>query len=306
MGDIFKEYKEVISEQSNMNTRDIDIKSTEEILKLINSEDQKVADAVSKALPSIAKAVDIITEAFNNGGRLFYAGAGTSGRLGIVDASECPPTFGTDPDMVQGIIAGGEKAIVGYVEGAEDDEFLGAQDVEKYGINYRDVLVGISASGRAPYIRGAMRNAKQIGAKVIGISNNIASPMSQHTDVMIEVPVGPEAIYGSTRMKSGTAQKMVLNMLSTASMVKIGKVYDNFMVDMMPLNNKLISRAKRMIAMTTEASPEQVEKVFHESGGHVKTAIVMIKAGVRREEAEKLLKEAKGFVRGAIKIGECL
>jgi len=233
---------------------------------------------------------------------LFYFGAGTSGRLGILDASECPPTFGTPPDLVQGVIAGGDRAIREAVEGAEDNEALGASDVDRRGVTAGDVVCGIAASGRTPYVLGAMRRAREVGASVIGICNNERTPMRAIAGITIEAVAGPEVILGSTRMKAGTAQKLILNMLTTASMIRLGKVYDNLMVDLQPSNGKLVHRAKRMIRMATGADDTQVEAAYTAAGGHVKTAIVILLAGVNAERAKRLLEEAGGLTACAIRL----
>jgi N-acetylmuramic acid 6-phosphate etherase len=289
------------TEQRNEITRNLDQKSAEEILRLINKEDSMVPGVVAECIPDIANAVNTIVESFKGGGRLLYFGAGTSGRLGILDASECPPTFGTDPEQVQGIIAGGYDAIHRAVEGAEDSDDLGANDVDALQVNAADVVVGIAASGRTPYVLGAMKRAQELGATVIGIANNNDAAMKPYASIMIEAVVGPEVVLGSTRMKSGTAQKMILNMLTTTAMILSGKVYDNLMVDMLPSNIKLILRSKRLIQMATGADPDTVERVFEQSNGHVKTAIVMILAEVSLEEAIELLQASNGFVREAIR-----
>ncbi|MDF2725119.1 MAG: N-acetylmuramic acid 6-phosphate etherase [Paenibacillus sp.] len=291
---------ELTTEQLNERTKQIDRLQTEEIVKLINQEDRLIADALSSLTPQIAAAADMIIRSFQNGGRLFYIGAGTSGRLGILDASECPPTFGTNPAMVQGIIAGGFRAIKDAVEGAEDNPELGAADMNEHGVGPKDTVVGIAASGRTPYVIGAMKRAKALGASVIGLCNNHNTPMAAIADLIIEAVVGPEVILGSTRMKAGTAQKLVLNMLSTTAMIRIGKVYGNLMVDLQPTNEKLVYRAKRIIRMATQASEEVVDEMYRQADGHVKTAIVMILAGVDKEEAGKLLDQSGGFVREAI------
>ncbi|MBB6672134.1 N-acetylmuramic acid 6-phosphate etherase [Cohnella nanjingensis] len=292
------------TEQQNARTRHIERHSVEELLRLINEEDRSVADTVGAAIPAISEAVALIVEAFRKQGRLFYFGAGTSGRLGILDASECPPTYGTDPSMVQGIIAGGDTAIREAVEGAEDSYELGVHDVTTNGVQPNDIVVGIAASGRTPYVLGAMARAREIGATVIGISNNESSPMSDVAHLMIEAVVGPEVIMGSTRMKAGTAQKLILNMLTTASMIKVGKVYDNLMVDLQPSNDKLVDRAKRIIQLATQAPDSEVEAAYAAADGHVKTAIVMIRASVGRQEARQLLERADDFVSSAIDIAK--
>ncbi|MBX4146048.1 N-acetylmuramic acid 6-phosphate etherase [Paenibacillus sp. FSL W7-1279] len=291
---------QLTTEQPHENTQNIDQLSSEQIMILINSEDSLITDAIRELIPLIARAADLVVEAFQKGGRLFYIGAGTSGRIGILDASECPPTYGTDPSMVQGLIAGGFRAVKEAIEGAEDSEELGEQDINENGINEKDVVIGIAASGRTPYVLGAMRRAKERGAVVIGLCNNYESPMHQYADFVIEAVVGPEVIMGSTRMKAGTSQKLILNMLTTTAMIRIGKVYKNLMVDLNPSNNKLVHRAKRIITLATGASEDAVEKAYHEAGAHVKTAIVMLLANVSASEASKLLDGTSGFVRSAI------
>lgn len=288
------------TEQINERTRNIDQLDTEQIMRLIHAEDKLITDSIEPLIPKIAQAADFIVEAFKSGGRLFYVGAGTSGRLGILDASECPPTFGTPPSMVQGIIAGGFQAVKDAVEGAEDSEGWGASDMDQHEIGPQDVVVGIAASGRTPYVLGAMRRARERGATVIGLTNNYHTPMTAEADLMLEAVVGPEVILGSTRMKAGTAQKLILNMLTTSSMIRIGKVYDNLMVDLNPSNEKLVHRAKRIIQMATQAPEERVVEAYEASGGHVKTAIVMILANVDCDKARQLLDDNEGFVRQAI------
>lgn len=291
---------ELTTEQRNPNTTQIDRLSSEEIVRLIHAEDRLVTEAVGRILPQVAQAVDRIVVAFQRQGRLFYIGAGTSGRLGILDASECPPTYGTDPSMVQGIIAGGFQAVKDPVEGAEDSEELGAKDIDEHGVTDRDVVVGIAASGRTPYVLGAMKRAKEKQATVIGLCNNEHTPMAGIADLMLEAVAGPEVVLGSTRMKSGTAQKLILNMLTTASMIRIGKVYENLMVDVLPSNEKLVYRAKRIIGMATGAPEDVISEAYNESGRHVKTAIVMILAKTDRDGARELLERSGGFVRQAV------
>jgi N-acetylmuramic acid 6-phosphate etherase len=290
----------LITEQPNERTKQIDQLPTEQILTLINDEDRLIADAIRGLIPQLTQAVDRIVESFRKGGRLFYVGAGTSGRIGILDASECPPTYGTPPSMVQGIIAGGFQAIKDPVEGAEDSEELGASDIDKHGVDANDVVVGIAASGRTPYVLGAMKRAKELGAGVVAISNNYDTPMSALADIKLETVVGPEVVLGSTRMKAGTAQKLILNMLTTASMIRMGKVYGNLMVDLQPSNVKLVHRAKRIITMATGAGEDVVEKAFNEAGGQVKTAIVMILGEVDCHKATEALAATDGFVRKAL------
>lgn len=290
----------LVTEQINDKTSEIDSLSSLEIMELINNEDRLVAECIQGLLPQIAAAADYIVGAFQNGGRLFYIGAGTSGRIGILDASECPPTYGTDPAMVQGLIAGGFRAVKDPVEGAEDSEALGAADIDASGVGGQDVVVGIAASGRTPYVLGAMKRAAELGAVVIGLCNNPGTPMAGLGQLTIEAVVGPEVVMGSTRMKSGTAQKMILNMLTTTAMIRIGKVYRNLMVDLNPSNEKLVHRAKRIIGLATSASDEQIEVAYHGAEGHVKTAIIMILAAVDATEARQRLLDADGFVRGAL------
>jgi N-acetylmuramic acid 6-phosphate etherase len=290
----------LVTEQRNSKTVNIDQKSAIEIISLINAEDRGVAEAIQAIVPDIAKAADLITEALKSGGRLFFIGAGTSGRLGILEASECPPTFGISHDTVQAIMAGGNEAIHKAVEGTEDDAEMGAEDVGKYGIGPQDVLIGICASGRTPYVIGAIKRAGEIGAKVIGLSNNPNSVMREFVLIMLEAVVGPEVVTGSTRMKAGSAQKMVLNMLTTTTFIQLGKVYDNLMVDMTPTNEKLVTRAKRLIQLATGAADALVDQTFISSEGHVKTAIVMILARVDRERAILLLEQSNGYIRKAL------
>ncbi len=297
---VFEELKSLVTEASNPHTSDIDTKSTREILELINAEDAKVPEAVRKEIPYIEQAVELLVERFKAGGRLFYIGAGTSGRLGVLDASECPPTYGTDPDMVQGIIAGGYKALVRSQEGAEDIYENGARDLKERGFTQNDVACGIAASRRTPYVVGAIDYARSIGAKTIYVTCNPRSEMNIPVDVAICPVVGPEVVMGSTRMKAGTATKLVLNMLTTASMIRLGKVYGNMMVDLQMTSKKLEERSKRTVMMVTGVSYEEAERVLEQAGGHVKTALVMILAGVSAEEARDRLEKADGFVRKAI------
>jgi N-acetylmuramic acid 6-phosphate etherase len=293
---------QLTTEQPNEGARQIDRMSALEIVTLMNREDQKVPLAVAEVLPQIAQAVEMMTERLKGGGRIFYVGAGTSGRLGILDASECPPTFGTDPQLVQALIAGGAKAIVEAVEGAEDSEEMGGHDLLARGLTSQDVVVGITASGRSPYVVGALKAARSLGAGTVGLCNNGQSVIAAHVDVNIAVEVGPEVVMGSTRLKSGTAQKLVLNMLSTATMIRLGKVYENLMVDVQPLNEKLVHRSKRIIALATGVTMERAEEAFERANRHVKTAIVMLKANVELDVAQRLLQEANGFVAKAVEL----
>jgi len=288
--------EELTTEQPNPSSYGIDTKTTEEILRIINKEDRKVPQAVASVIPAISSVIDVVVDRFKMGGRLFYVGAGTSGRLGVLDAAECPPTYGTPAEMVQGIIAGGQEALVRSVEGAEDVEFDGTRVMEERGVGCLDVVIGITASGHAPFVIGAMKKAKAEGATVVALSCNRNSRTFQYADYQIFVDVGPEIIAGSTRMKSGTAQKLVLNMITTTAMIKLGKVFNNLMVDLMPVNNKLISRSKRLVQIATGCDAETASRFFEASGRRTKTAIVMVLLGVDREEAEKLLKENDGRI----------
>jgi N-acetylmuramic acid 6-phosphate etherase len=288
------------TERRNPHTMQIDKASTLDILKLINQEDQKVALAVQDVLPDVEVAVEYAYESLKHGGRLIYIGAGTSGRLGVLDAVECPPTFSTAPEMVQGLMAGGEKAFVKAVEGAEDKEELGEQDLKDIGLTSKDTVIGIAASGRTPYVIGALRYARSIGAKTVALSCNEQARISQVADHSIEVVVGPEVLTGSTRMKAGTAHKMILNMISTTVMIRLGKVYENLMVDVNISNYKLKERAINIIRTVTGVSYQQARETLELANHEVKTAIVMIEAGVTYEKATELLKRADGYVRQAI------
>lgn len=301
---LFREISALRTEQKNSVSSEIDSLSTTEILNIINDEDKKVAEAVAKEIPNISLAVDLITYSFKNGGRLFYAGAGTSGRLGIIDAAECPPTFGSDPEMVQGLIAGGKAAVFVAQEGAEDLQENGENDVELFNIKSPDILCGIAASGRTPYVIGAVNKAKKNGCKTIFVTTSTREHITSQNikaDVIIAPEVGPEVITGSTRMKSGTAQKLVLNMLTTAAMVKLGKTLGNVMIDLQMTNAKLIERAKRTIMEITETDYDTATEYLEKSGGNVKTAIVMLIADVSRDTAINLIKKGDGFVRKALK-----
>ncbi|NLG79192.1 MAG: N-acetylmuramic acid 6-phosphate etherase [Firmicutes bacterium] len=298
------EFEGLSTEESNPRSADIDLLSTLDIVKLINDEDKKVALAVEAELDHIARAVDLIVDRLSRGGRLIYIGAGSSGRLGMLDASECPPTYGMDPGTVQAIIAGGPDAAWSATEGAEDDAALGATDVARNSVGERDVVVGISASGRTPYVLGALREARARGAATVAVVCANRSPIASAADVAIEPVTGPEVITGSTRMKAGTAQKMVLNMLTTASMVRLGKVYGNLMVDVRPGNRKLVDRATRIIMAATGVGRDEARRLLAASGGCAKTAIVMQKAGVAREQAERLLEASGGHVRKALELSQ--
>lgn len=297
---LFEELKTLTTEKQNPASIDIASKSTIEILRTVNSEDKKVSFAVEQELSYVAEAVDIVVEALQKGGRLFYVGAGTSGRIGTQDAAECPPTFGSDPEKIYALVAGGKPALFKAQEGAEDHEENGANDIMAHGINEKDVVCGIAASRRTPYVIGAIRRARTLGAKTIFVTTNSRSQFNLNVDVAICPEVGPEVVMGSTRMKSGTAQKMVLNMITTAVMIKLGKVYQNMMVDLQTTNKKLEERSKRTIMMITGVGYEKAERVLKKAGGHVKTAVTMIRAKVDVKEARKRLENAGGFVSRAI------
>ncbi|HVP36503.1 MAG TPA: N-acetylmuramic acid 6-phosphate etherase [Terriglobales bacterium] len=297
---VFEEIKNLVTESRNPATFDIDSKSTLQILKLINAEDQKVPLAVEKQIPQIARGVELIVRAFKKGNKLFYIGAGTSGRLGVLDAAECPPTFGTDPKMIKGIIAGGFRSLIRSREGVEDNLKNGEMDLKRADLKKGDVVVGIAASKRTPYVLGALAYAKKVGAKTIFIFCNPIKGLKVKPDVIISPVLGPEVVTGSTRMKAGTSQKLILNMLSTTAMLKIGKVYENLMIDLQAKSQKLKERSKRIIMQVTGIDYKQAEKYLRFSGGNVKIALVMILLNVDKKEAEKRLKKAGGFVRKAV------
>jgi N-acetylmuramic acid 6-phosphate etherase len=289
-----------LTEERNLLTIDIDTLPTIDMLTLINAEDQKVARAVRDELPKIAAAVDAITHRLQRGGRLIYIGAGTSGRLGVLDASECPPTFGTPPELVIGLIAGGNVALTDAVEGAEDDQEGGAREIGELTINLNDCVVGVAASGRTPYAIGGLEEAKRRGALTISIACNRPSPLEELADIGIAPIVGAEVISGSTRLKAGTAQKMVLNMISTAVMIRLGKTYSNLMVDVQPTNIKLRQRALRIVASATGLGLEQAGELLQACDGEVKTTIVAELAGVSPKMARERLRETGGYVRKAV------
>lgn len=293
--------KKLSTESRNPETTNLDEMTAEEIVSVMNKEDQKVAAAVHKEIPQIAEAASKIAASFKAGGRLFYMGAGTSGRLGVLDAAECVPTFGSDPELVQGLIAGGAKAMTVAVEGAEDDAELGASDLKDKSLSANDVVVGIAASGRTPYVVGALDYAKSVKADTIALSCNNDAVISQHADTKIEVVVGPEVLSGSTRLKSGTAQKMVLNMLSTAAMVRSGKTYGNLMVDVKPTNKKLVQRSINIVTEVTGVDEAVALDTLKRADYSVKDAIVMISKKIDKKAAEQELDKADGFVRQAIK-----
>ncbi len=284
------------TERTNPASAAIDSASTEEIVRIINNEDKKVALAVEKVLPEIARAVDIIYDRIRNGGRLIYCGCGTSGRLGILDAVECPPTYGVSPDLVVGLMAGGESAFVRAVEGAEDNYEQGAEDLRGLNFSADDALVGIAASGRTPYVIGAMDYAAALGAPVIALTCCSDSELSRHAMLTIAPLCGAEVVTGSTRMKSGTAQKMVLNMLSTSVMIKLGKVYGNLMVDVKATNAKLVERAVRIVRSATGADDAAARETLGKCGSSCKIAIVMLLCSMTAEEAREALEKAEGHI----------
>lgn len=289
--------EKLTTELRNPKSMELDNKSIKEVLLLMNEEDATVPLAVKKEIDNIESVIKEVVKAFKNGGRLIYVGAGTSGRLGILDASECPPTFGVEPTLVQGLIAGGEKAILKAIEGAEDDEESGQLDLKAISINEKDVVVGIAASGRTPYVIGALKYANEVGATTASISNNKHSVIGKIAQIAIEVETGPEVLTGSTRLKAGTAQKLVLNMISTASMIGIGKVYENLMVDVQPTNKKLVERSKRIIMEATGVDYDTAQTYFLRANQEVKPAIVMILLNCSYEEALDKLEKSNGFIR---------
>ena len=307
---LFNQLLHLTTEQGNAASRSIDSLPVTNILKIINREDQKVAEAVKKEIPYIARAVAIVVRSLQEGGRLFYVGAGTSGRLGVLDAAECPPTYGTDPHMIQALIAGGKKAVFQSQEGAEDHAKEGAHIIRQNKIGKNDVVCGIAASMRTPYVAAALREAKRNGAKTIFITTNPRillrkkefRHLSTNIDIAICAVVGPEVITGSTRMKAGTAQKLILNMLTTASMIQLGKVYKNMMVDLKLNSRKLEERAKRILMATTNADYKTATDYLRRADGHVKTALVMIKKKVSVSEAKMRLAKTDGFVRKALEL----
>ena len=297
---LLQQLNQLITEQRNPNSMQLDSFSAQELVALINREDQQVALAVEKCLPQIALAVEKIVTAFERGGRLVYVGAGTSGRLGVLDASECPPTYGVKPEMVVGLIAVGDHALRHPIEDAEDNVQQGQADLEEIDFSARDVLVGIAASGRTPYVLGALNYAKQLGATTVSIASNPNSKMAEVADIAIETVVGPEVLTGSSRMKSGTAQKLVLNMLTTASMVLIGKCYQNLMVDVQASNEKLKARALKIVMEATECDNETAANVLAKANGQVKLAILMQLSGLDALEAQSLLDKSNGKLRQAL------
>lgn len=292
--------EKLTTERRNEETFGLDEMSVSTALEKMNKEDKKVAEAVEKALPMIEPVIEKTIESFNQGGRLIYLGAGTSGRLGVLDAAECVPTFGVEASMVVGLIAGGEKAMTLAVEGAEDDLELGKQDLIDLQLTKNDMVIGIAASGRTPYVIGALDYAKSIGAHTGSLACNMNAEISQHADFPIEVDCGAEFLTGSTRLKSGTAQKLILNMISTIAMIGIGKVYNNLMVDVRPTNEKLVERSKRIIMQATDCDYQTAEKTFIQAEEDVKLAIVMILTNSGKDEAQEKLVQAKGFIKNTL------
>jgi len=292
--------EKLATERRNEKTMRLDDMSVEDMLTVMNAEDQTVAAVIQQEIPVIKQVVDQVIQSFQAGGRLIYIGAGTSGRLGVLDAAECVPTFGVSPDMVVGLIAGGERALIKAVEGAEDSKTLAVEDLQALQLTANDTVIGIAASGRTPYVIGGLDYAREVGATTAALSCNKQAAISEHADFRIEVETGPEVLTGSTRLKAGTAQKLVLNMISTAAMIGVGKVYQNLMVDVQSTNEKLEIRAKRMIVEATGVELETAARYFTSANGHVKTAIVMILADVSYTEAVERLQRAHGFVRDAL------
>ncbi|MDU6148981.1 MAG: N-acetylmuramic acid 6-phosphate etherase [Haemophilus parainfluenzae] len=291
----------LITEQRNPNSMHVDSLSALEIVQLMNDEDKQVPLAIEKCLPQIAQAVECIVAAFQQGGRLVYIGAGTSGRLGVLDASECPPTFGVSPEMVKGIIAGGERALRHPIEGAEDSKAQAVVDLQTIHFSSKDVLVGIAASGRTPYVIGALEYAKSLGSVTVSIASNPNSAMANIVDIAIDTVVGPEVLTGSSRLKSGTAQKLVLNMLTTASMILMGKCYQNLMVDVQASNEKLKARAIRIVMQATDCDKALAEETLKQADQNAKLAIMMILSGLDRAQAETLLEKHQGKLQLALK-----
>ncbi|WP_070972263.1 N-acetylmuramic acid 6-phosphate etherase [Vibrio sonorensis] len=290
----------LVSEGRNPDTMDIDLLPAIDIVKRINEQDKQVPIAIENVLPEIAQAVDLITDTFKRGGRLIYIGAGTSGRLGVLDASECPPTFGVSDQMVIGLIAGGKDAMFKAKEGAEDSTSLGQSDLKQLAISDKDVVVGIAASGRTPYVIGALEYANTQGSGTVAVSCNPSSPIAEIADVAISPLVGPEALTGSTRLKSGTAQKLVLNMLTTASMIRLGKSYQNLMVDVKATNEKLVARAARIVMQATDCDKETAVNTLEQTDYDVKLTILMLLTGLDKTTAQAQLNKSNGFLRTAV------
>ncbi|MDK0980849.1 MAG: N-acetylmuramic acid 6-phosphate etherase [Clostridium perfringens] len=290
----------LVTENRNINTMDIDKISTVEMLEKINNEDKNVPLAVKKEIPQIAELIEKAVERMRKGGRIIYIGAGTSGRLGVLDASECPPTYGVEPELVQGVIAGGEEAMFKAKEGAEDSEELAVLDLKERNLNKNDIVIGIAASGRTPYVIGALKFAKENGALTASISCNKNSPIAKEADIEIAPVVGAEIVTGSTRMKSGTAQKLVLNMISTGVMIKLGKVYENLMVDVKATNAKLVERSKKIVMEATGVSREEAENKLNDTGFDVKLSIFIILSGLNKSEAKEILEKNNGYIAKAL------
>ncbi|QDT01857.1 N-acetylmuramic acid 6-phosphate etherase [Rubripirellula lacrimiformis] len=288
------------TESSNPASANIDTLEAIDIVDVINRQDAMIADAVAKERQSIAAAIELVAGSLRSGGRLIYIGAGTSGRLGVLDASECPPTFNTPPEWVVGLIAGGPTALTRAIEGAEDHPEVGQQDLQSIDLNAKDTVVGIATSGRTPYVIGALQYAREIGAGTVGFSCNQTCELSAHCDVMIAPVVGPEVVTGSTRMKAGTATKMVLNMLTTGAMIRLGKTYGNLMVDLRATNEKLKHRSRRLVTQFTDLDLDEAQTLLDSAGGELKTAIVMQRRNVTADQARNILSEHDGHLRAAL------
>lgn len=300
---LFTQLEKLLTEQRNPNSSEIDLADSRTIVKIINEEDKKVGHSVEKKLDVIAEAIDAIVEKLKIGGRILYFGAGTSGRLGVLDAAECPPTFGTNPETVQGFIAGGKKAMFVAQEGAEDSEQIGMDEVDRLNVTDKDVIIGLAASGRTPYVHGALKRANSIGCVTVMVTTVSEEQVEVDVDYLVAVPVGPEVLMGSTRMKSATAQKMILNMFTTGAMIRLGKVYENVMVDLQLTNKKLEERAKRIVMSLSGVDYDEASQLLDEADNHVKTALLMALTNVDRKTAEKKLKENDGFIRRALQNG---
>jgi N-acetylmuramic acid 6-phosphate etherase len=297
---LFKELASLVTESRNPNSYDIDVMDTEEVVRLFNNEDKKVPLAIEKEIPYIVQAIELVTEAFKKGGRLVYAGAGTSGRLGVLDAAECPPTFGVEVGMVVGLIAGGYQALTVAVEGYEDHKEYGAKDVSDVNVSDKDVVCGIAASRRTPYVLGALEEGKRRGAKTITVVCNPREHLQYDVDVAICPVPGPEVIMGSTRLKAASAQKMVLNMITSVAMIKIGKVFENMMIDLQLKNKKLIERSKKIIMIAADVSYEEAETYLKKSNNHVKTAIFLALTDESVEKAHFYLERSEGHLKPAL------
>lgn len=297
---LFTQLEKLLTEQRNPNSSEIDLADSRTIVKIINEEDKKVADSVETKLDVIADAIDAIVEKLKIGGRILYFGAGTSGRLGVLDAAECPPTFGTNPETVQGFIAGGKKAMFVAQEGAEDSEQIGEDEVDHLNVTDKDVIIGLAASGRTPYVHGVLKRANSIGCVTVMVTTVSEEQVEVDVDYLVAVPVGPEVLMGSTRMKSATAQKMILNMFTTGAMIRLGKVYENVMVDLQLTNKKLEERAKRIVMSLSGIDYNEASQLLDEADNHVKTALLMALTNVDRKTAEKKLEENDGFIRRAL------